>query len=470
LPRNPDIDRLLEEGLSKYGAGDFDGALVAWEGVLEREPNNAQANGYVDYVRSHYDTLSTRSLSGWPPEPLPLTVELEADEPDPSHDGDLAGTTRRYPGGEPPPDFEGDEECTASFRGEDTTSSFHSDGTQAGFQTEVTSVKQRELGFVQPAADAQARPRTSDPTAPRAASSSPLSQGSAPMLEPGAADAGGTGGNKATNDPPSGARPPASVTAARTPRIDPTAVSQAELHLTTVPTRELARAPTQMPPDAELLPTQLPLEVESAVSGTQPAHDVDPTVFVAMPTQDLGLRAAARMPTNDDSPTREADVRAFRKQHGAQSIADREAAVLAEIDAGAPADESIEDQTRRRITRLVERALAWNDSGELAKAVAAAELALSEEPDSPLAQKLIHRNRDAILLVFQTFCGSLDRQPELARSLQQLNETPINPRAAFLLSRIDGTLTIDEILDVSGMPRLEAYRYLCQLFMREILK
>jgi hypothetical protein len=39
-----------------------------------------------------------------------------------------------------------------------------------------------------------------------------------------------------------------------------------------------------------------------------------------------------------------------------------------------------------------------------------------------------------------------------------------------LLSRIDGTLTIDELLDVSGMPRLEAYRHLCQLYLRGILR
>ena len=61
-------------------------------------------------------------------------------------------------------------------------------------------------------------------------------------------------------------------------------------------------------------------------------------------------------------------------------------------------------------------------------------------------------------------------QMQLAKSLQELQSAPINPRAAFLLSRIDGTLTIDELLDVSGMPRLEAYRHLCQLYLRGILR
>jgi hypothetical protein len=104
------------------------------------------------------------------------------------------------------------------------------------------------------------------------------------------------------------------------------------------------------------------------------------------------------------------------------------------------------------------------------RAVAAVDLALAEDPNSALAQKLIYRNRDTIMNVFQAFLGDLERQPELARPLHELASAPISPRAAFLLSRVDGTLSLDEILDVSGMPRLEAYRYLCQLLLRGILR
>src|SRR5206468_11708709 len=118
----------------------------------------------------------------------------------------------------------------------------------------------------------------------------------------------------------------------------------------------------------------------------------------------------------------------------------------------------------------VGRAMAWNGIGELDKAVTAVDLALSEDPDSALAQKLIHRNRDTIMNVFQGFLGDLERQPQLARPLHELAASPISPRAAFLLSRIDGMLSLDEILDVSGMPRLEAYRHLCQLVLRGILR
>jgi hypothetical protein len=150
----------------------------------------------------------------------------------------------------------------------------------------------------------------------------------------------------------------------------------------------------------------------------------------------------------------------------------RSAQILAAIDAHTPAppNESREDQTRRRITSLFEHAIEWHKAGEIDRAVAAVDLALSEDPNSALAQKLIHRNRDTIMNVFQTFLGDLHRTPILARPLHELAESPISPRAAFLLSRVDGLLSIDEILDVSGMPRMEAYRYLCQLFLRGILR
>jgi hypothetical protein len=428
LPRDPDIDRLLDEGLSRYGTGDLDGALVAWEGVLEREPDNARANSYVDYVRSHYETLAKGPRSALPDDPELLELELEPDEPELDSDPDLGGSTRRFPGSAP--DFDGDEERTTAFRGEDASGSFPSEGTPAGFQTELTGLKQRELGFVQPAVDVQPRAGAPDSRAP---SRNDKPSNPTPLDEPPRLDGAGKTAQEAVGDQ----RAPAAITA------------EIELASPTAPTQDLARPVTQLPPELEPI--------------------------VGVPTQDLGLRPPRRLPTTDESPTREADVRAFREQHAAQghdneSIEERETAVLGEIDASAPEDESLEERTRRRITRLMERALVWSEGGEHAKAVAAAELALTEQPNSPLAQKLIHRNRDAILQVFQTYCGALDRQPELARPLQHLGEAPISPRAAFLLSRIDGALTIDEILDVSGMPRLETYRYLCQLFLRRILK
>ncbi len=172
---------------------------------------------------------------------------------------------------------------------------------------------------------------------------------------------------------------------------------------------------------------------------------------------------------DEDATTTQSDASQFRRE-AAGRVRTANDDILAEIDDRAPADESKDDHVRRRISALIMRATEWNAQGELDKAVSAVELALSEDPTSALAQKLVHRNREAIMNVFQTYMGDLERQPQLARPLHELANAPISPRAAFLLSRIDGMLSIDEILDVSGMPRLEAYRHLCQLFLRGILR
>jgi hypothetical protein len=53
--------------------------------------------------------------------------------------------------------------------------------------------------------------------------------------------------------------------------------------------------------------------------------------------------------------------------------------------------------------------------------------------------------------------------------MHELPREQIDNRAAFLLSRIDGNLSFEEILDVSGMPKLETVRHLARLIARGIL-
>lgn len=202
--------------------------------------------------------------------------------------------------------------------------------------------------------------------------------------------------------------------------------------------------------------------------------------LITAPTRELGLRSERpeRRAATEDETTGRVDVlklprvRANGKPEiqGMDPIDLRSAEILDQVDREAPASETREERTRRRITALLDRAAAWGRDADFDRAVTAVDLALSEDPNSALAQKLIHRNRDAIMNAFQSFLGDLQRTPSLARPLHELGSAPISPRAAFLLSRVDGTLSLDEILDVSGMPRLEAYRYLCQLFLRGILR
>lgn len=145
------------------------------------------------------------------------------------------------------------------------------------------------------------------------------------------------------------------------------------------------------------------------------------------------------------------------------------AALLHELDATVQVDETHDDLVRRRITGLLAIAVQARGDGDLERTVTAIELALSQDPASALGQKLVHRHRDAILAGLQHYLGDMNHCPRLAKPMNELGGMQIGPRAAFLVSRIDGGITYDELLDVSGMPRMEALRYLCQMVMRGVV-
>jgi hypothetical protein len=543
MPAGTDIDRLIEMGLNRYGAGDIDGALVLWEQALAVEPENAQAISYVEYVRGNYELLTSGEPalaaeegfaieeepeyqieivpgelgSGDPPlymDPLDqgwliedrmrgaateddsaehMTLELEADEPpEPEDPPGFEDATREYLGppsrptppsaGRPSSDF-GSDLQTTEFHHEEATGGFQHEGSSLGFSRQETEVRKRDLGFVQPSAP---RPVKDAPSAPLAIGHAPtvdVKKDSGPFSTLEIEDVVPSLPTKdmaetadiplvakvTTKEMPETTRKPARPSSP--PPRDPTTHSQAEVVLTHAPTRDLAET-------------------------------MQPRIEIGAPTRDLGIRPPGTLPRSplaspddDNEPTKQSDVRAIREaaarnDGGMHADAPRPAAnetksdivlpfdpidarsaeILEEVDAGAPPDEAKDDQTRRRITMLLQKAIEYTAAQDFDRAVAAADLALSEDPNSVIGQKLVTRNKDTVMHVFQNFIGDLERQPQLARPLHELGNAPISPRAAFLLSRIDGTLTIDELLDVSGMPRMEAYRHLCQLFLRGILR
>lgn len=460
-----DIERLIDMGLNRYGSGDIDGALLVWEQALAIDPDNAQANSYVEYVRLNYNILTSSEPElvhepGYQLDEEPeYQIEIEL-PPTPGApvmmdplDNEWFIEEKTTDKDEPPRtrskrNSASDEEMTREYRpdfaAEASTSEFRAEEhTPIDFAQQETEIRKRDFGFVQPVEEV----KNKEP-------SSPISIGTASTVDLLTSGAELEKPKRTTQDllpmPP---RAPA--------RRESEALSQAEVMLPHAPTRDF--------------------EMQRAM---------DPSA----PTRELGLRperTPARPSTNSENEvTKESDVRAIRdaaakKAGDAQPVTDntrhdlllsfdpidaRTREILEEVDEDAPAGEPKEEQTRRRITALLQKAVAFSESQDTEKAVAAVDLALSEDPNSALGQKLITRNKDTIMQVFQSYIGDLDRMPQLAKPLQELQNAPINPRAAFLLSRIDGSLTIDELLDVSGMPRLEAYRHICQLFLRGILR
>lgn len=65
---------------------------------------------------------------------------------------------------------------------------------------------------------------------------------------------------------------------------------------------------------------------------------------------------------------------------------------------------------------------------------------------------------------------SFDRVPSLAVTPSRLKDLSLDHKTGFLISQVDGQLTIDMLVDVSGMRRLEALRAILKLVDQEILK
>jgi hypothetical protein len=588
MPREvPEIDRLIEEGLTLYGQGDLDGALLRWERALVIDPDNAQANSYVDYVRANYELLTTEIPAGeqtregapfgiaddepeyqieiqpgeikasspevGPPafiDPFdegwlideetrddqlgarmgrqpPETVEMEADEPPErptapapprppttppavtraASEGDpFDAATREYAkremmrsNSDPYGGFDREPSSASQEFGPDGTPGFgHPNDFQTpqGFGNQTTGVKVRDdLGFVQPVKPATVtefglpdpRPPAPPSTPPPASSMDELTlepfdlpTGPRPALQAADLDEMDLIGSLPTprpapvikqieiDTPLSGAQQQQKVTTRDFPhQTRAPAFSTAKTReLPELEKPSIATSQTQdfdAKTEERIKQGNLAFDRTSEIPGMAQAQRLQEPL-VSAPTRDLGLREQAAQVAARGDGTRADVVLPF------DPIDARASEILGDVDEAAPNNEAREDKTRRRISTLFEKASIWSGQGDLERAVAAVDLALSEDPSSALAQKLIHRNRDTIMSVFQAYLGDLSRTPQLAKPLAQLANAPISPRAAFLLSRIDGLLSIDEILDVCGMPRLEAYRYLCQLFLRGILR
>ena len=193
-----------------------------------------------------------------------------------------------------------------------------------------------------------------------------------------------------------------------------------------------------------------------------------PDVFEDGPTVERGLPEAD---AHEASRTKPLELPLSSPSHApaSTSLSSMAQRLLDELEAHAPADQDSDESLRQRLLWLIDRAESECVAGDDDAAITALDLALDEQPDSAVAQKLIHHHLDTILDIYERYLDNPAAVPTLQISPSEFREHAIDNRAAFLLSRIDGTLTLEDILDISGMPRLETCRYLCGMLHRGIL-
>jgi serine/threonine protein kinase len=120
--------------------------------------------------------------------------------------------------------------------------------------------------------------------------------------------------------------------------------------------------------------------------------------------------------------------------------------------------------TLQDIPRALEQARQALGLGDHTLAVSYAESALrvAEGFDSPEAQRLIDTEEMLIDHIFETRLGSLQHR----LSVKEVPSGPtarVSPEQAFLLSRLDGGGTVEEVLDLSPLPRRDTLRLLVEM-------
>jgi hypothetical protein len=106
------------------------------------------------------------------------------------------------------------------------------------------------------------------------------------------------------------------------------------------------------------------------------------------------------------------------------------------------------------------------DLGDYAGAIALSDLILAEAPDNPVAQDCREKSVAALEAIYAARLGASSRIPIVVMARSKIDGLEIDHRAGFLLSLVDGSSTIEAILDVCGMPKLDALRILHELVQR----
>lgn len=109
-------------------------------------------------------------------------------------------------------------------------------------------------------------------------------------------------------------------------------------------------------------------------------------------------------------------------------------------------------------------------TGDFSGALEFSEALLKTDPGDLEAQRFVTSCRDVLTQMLLSRIGSLQQHVRVALSADELRWLNLDHRAGFLLSLVDGTLTVEELLDVSGMARLESLRLISALLEQRVLR
>jgi|HubBroStandDraft_1064217.scaffolds.fasta_scaffold19005_3 hypothetical protein len=239
----------------------------------------------------------------------------------------------------------------------------------------------------------------------------------------------------------------------------PPTVRGEQVTLTNEVELEIARAKSKrrtIPPRRSPTPTAL-----SIANARVPSAPNVPAARASKIPAARSKAAAAAPPAAAPAARPEAPTEAPPRSLSPSSI---EAAVLGAIG-GSPAPEiterTIEDPMAEMRTRF--------SLGDYSGALEVAELLLEADPSDAEVLDCAEKCRTVLEGMYAARLGSLEQVPAVIVQRTQLRWLSIDHRAGFVLSLIDGSSSLEMVLDVSGMPRLDAMRILVELIAQRIV-
>lgn len=136
---------------------------------------------------------------------------------------------------------------------------------------------------------------------------------------------------------------------------------------------------------------------------------------------------------------------------------------LGEDDGGAL---SLIDKRSRPSSPTIDLSTEMHDRfalGDYTAALRIAELLLGRLPEDDAARRVSASCRERLGQLHGSRLGAPSRVPHVAIELADVRWLGLDHRAGFLLSQVDGEHSLEELIDISGMPRLEALRTFVEL-------
>lgn len=108
--------------------------------------------------------------------------------------------------------------------------------------------------------------------------------------------------------------------------------------------------------------------------------------------------------------------------------------------------------------------------GDFSGALEKARYILTLDPLDREARIMAGKCEDVLLDMYSSRIAGMQRTVRTVMGSDQLRWLSLDHRAGFLLSLIDGTSSVDDLLDLCGMPRLEALRLICSLVDQRVIE